>query len=203
MPCCRLCTRPFPNWVTIDGSRRNLSNRKYCLDCSPFGLHNTRQFEPGAPRAVRPGPWADLLEPKRCAHCGKDKPAKDFSLRPDGRRTFSWCRVCNNEHRRARFRADRFAALHHYSHGEMACGCCGERVVEFLSLDHVNDDGATHRRELGVTGGGQFYGWLRKTGYTYEGLVVACHNCNMARALYGQCPHKTGPVAHQERASIS
>jgi hypothetical protein len=24
-------------------------------------------------------------------------------------------------------------------------------------------------------------------------LAVACHNCNMARALYGLCPHKMAP----------
>ena len=103
------------------------------------------------------------------------------------------CRVCNNEHRRARFREDRYAALRHYSNGEIACTCCGERLIEFLSLYHVNDDGGAHRRALGIAGGGQFYGWLRKTGYTYEGLVVACHNCSMARALYGRCPHTMAP----------
>lgn len=26
----------------IDGKRRNLKNRKFCLKCSPFGSHNTR-----------------------------------------------------------------------------------------------------------------------------------------------------------------
>jgi hypothetical protein len=90
-------------------------------------------------------------------------------------------------------RADRLAALRHYSGGEPRCSCCGERTVEFLGLDHINDDGAAHRRELGFGGGGQFYSWLRKTGYTYDGVVVACHSCNMARAMYGNCPHSLAP----------
>jgi hypothetical protein len=36
---------------------------------------------------------------------------------------------------------------------------------------------------LGIAGGGQFYAWLRKTRYVYDGLVVSCHNCNQARAV--------------------
>ena len=101
----------------------------------------------------------------------------------------SGCKECNNNARKARFREERLAALMHYSGGNLQCVCCGQRIVEFLGLDHINNVGAAHRREVG--GGGRlFYTWLRKTGYTYEGLVVACHNCNMARAMYGQCPHK-------------
>jgi hypothetical protein len=128
-------------------------------------------------------------ERKRCPQCRQEKPIGEFYLLPGGIRSHVWCKVCNNEHRKARFRADRLAALEHYGHGDVACRCCGERLIEFLALDHVNNDGATHRRELGISGGAQFYAWLRKTGYTYSGLVVACHNCNQARAMYGRCPH--------------
>jgi hypothetical protein len=44
-----------------------------------------------------------------------------------------------------------------------------------------------------VYGGRAFYSWLRTTAYTYDGLAVACHNCKMARALYGSCPHTASP----------
>jgi hypothetical protein len=184
MPSCRLCGSSFPNWQKIDGTTRNLSTRKYCLVCSPRGLHNVRKLE--MPQRTEP-------ESKRCTQCGKVLPIRDFYLRPDGSRSHSWCKLCNNEHRKARFRQDRYDALQHYSSGEMCCSCCGERHVEFLGLDHVNDDGAAHRRSLGVYGGRAFYSWLRLTSYTYDALAVACHNCNMARAMYGQCPHQMAP----------
>jgi hypothetical protein len=135
----------------------------------------------------------DPLERKTCPQCHLEKPIAEFYLSPGGDRSHAWCKVCNNEHRKARFRDDRRAALLHYSGGVPRCICCGEEHIEFLALDHINDDGAAHRRELGVGGGGQFYSWLRKTGYTYEGVVVACHNCNMARAMYGNCPHLMAP----------
>lgn len=41
MPTCRQCNASFPIIMIIDGKRRNLCNRKFCLDCSPFGAHNT------------------------------------------------------------------------------------------------------------------------------------------------------------------
>jgi hypothetical protein len=124
-----------------------------------------------------------------------EKPNSEFYVGADGRKTYSWCRRCNNDHRIARFREDRALALHHYSGGDICCVCCGERNLEFLGLDHVNNDGAAHRREIRRTAGASFYSWLRVTGYAYESLVVMCHNCNMARGMYGQCPHRRGSVA--------
>lgn len=43
MPVCANCDVEFPNYVKVDGIARNICKRKYCLDCSPFGQHNTRQ----------------------------------------------------------------------------------------------------------------------------------------------------------------
>ena len=195
MPSCHLCGAHFPNWLYLDGRSRNLGSRKYCLTCSPYGLHNVRKLE-----RVPTGPPIS----KVCAKCGLEKPIGEFYMRRDRSCSHAWCKVCNTEHRKARFRQDRLAALLHYSRGELCCACCGETRLEFLALDHINDDGAAHRLELGPQAGRHFYAWLRKTGYTYQALVVACHNCNMARALYGQCPHKRdGPVAQPDSASVS
>lgn len=38
---CQKCQEQFPTIIVIDGKRRNLCNRKFCLTCSPFGKHNT------------------------------------------------------------------------------------------------------------------------------------------------------------------
>lgn len=45
MPKCRKCEKTFPNRIVINGKHRNICNRKYCLDCSPFDKHNTRRIE--------------------------------------------------------------------------------------------------------------------------------------------------------------
>ena len=41
---CKNCQERIPYKVTIDGKPRNLKNRKFCLNCSPFGRHNTRDL---------------------------------------------------------------------------------------------------------------------------------------------------------------
>ena len=38
---CRKCGEKFPDMMIIDNKPRNLCNRKYCLECSPFNRHNT------------------------------------------------------------------------------------------------------------------------------------------------------------------
>ena len=76
------------------------------------------------------------------------------------------------------------------------CTCCGEREPSFLSIDHVNNDGAAHRRLLngrvsqkGVSPQLMFV-WAKRKGYP-ETLQILCHNCNMAKAFYGVCPHES------------
>ena len=77
-----------------------------------------------------------------------------------------------------------------------ACTCCGEVTRAFLTLDHVNDDGAAHRAAvLGATrhsrgGGHHMARWAKKHGHP-DVLTVLCWNCNSGRARNGGiCPHQ-------------
>jgi hypothetical protein len=74
------------------------------------------------------------------------------------------------------------------AYGGQICKCCGETIYELLGLDHINNDGKDHRKEVGASGT-TFYYWLKKRGFPKVGLQVLCHNCNIAKALYGACPH--------------
>ena len=71
------------------------------------------------------------------------------------------------------------------------CACCGETEYKFLSIDHVDGNGANHRRQVGVGSGFHFYLWLRRNGFP-KGFQVLCHNCNQAKGSYGCCPHEEG-----------
>lgn len=76
--------------------------------------------------------------------------------------------------------------LSHYSNGALKCAClnCNEQHIEFLTLDHINNDGykesVSHRKTL--------YFYLFKMGLP-EGYQVLCYNCNNTKAHYGSCPH--------------
>ena len=53
MPTCAKCEASFPNRKYIDGKWRILNKRRYCLDCSPFGQHNTQPLHRQTPDAAR------------------------------------------------------------------------------------------------------------------------------------------------------
>jgi hypothetical protein len=76
------------------------------------------------------------------------------------------------------------------AYGGPVCACCGETLLEGLTIDHVNGDGAKHRRELGTSlGGSRFYSWLKKHGYP-AGFQVLCFTCNVAKGTGDHCPHR-------------
>lgn len=69
------------------------------------------------------------------------------------------------------------------------CACCGETRSAFLTIDHMNNDGAEHRRKMRPGGrgcGGKIYTILKNEGYR-----LLCWNCNSGRAVNGgTCPHQ-------------
>lgn len=66
------------------------------------------------------------------------------------------------------------------AYGGQECSC-GEKDIETLTLDHVNDDGAEHRRATG-TRGNNFYHMLRKNGFPNDvPLQVKCLNCQIRK----------------------
>ena len=75
----------------------------------------------------------------------------------------------------------RLEVLIHYSNGVLKCKHCETEDVRVLTIDHINNNGAEHRKELGSSGT-QFYSWLRKNGYP-EGYQVLCFNCNWIKRL--------------------
>jgi hypothetical protein len=77
----------------------------------------------------------------------------------------------------------------HYSGGYYpSCNCCSENSLDFLTLDHINNDGAAHRKEHKLKGAKIYY-WLKSRGYP-SGFQVLCWNCNASKGLFGECPHK-------------
>lgn len=73
-----------------------------------------------------------------------------------------------------------------YGNGAPACSSCGETDIDVLCLDHIDDNGAEHRKKLkissrGGSAGGTTYAALKKLGWPEEGLQVLCANCNMRK----------------------
>ncbi len=81
----------------------------------------------------------------------------------------------------------KYEVMEHY--GGAICACCGEDIVEFLTLDHIDGDGPKHREEFTKGHTSRFYKALKNAGFPPERLRVLCMNCNWARR-HGDCPHQ-------------
>lgn len=67
------------------------------------------------------------------------------------------------------------------------CFCCGETEPKFLTIDHVNNDGAEKREIHGV--GLSLYKWIVKHNFPAD-FQILCYNCNCGRYHNGGvCPH--------------
>ncbi len=89
-----------------------------------------------------------------------------------------------------------------FNHYGLSCACCGESLYEFLTIDHINNDGAKQRKEifgpLHRSGAGTaIYKWLIKNNFP-EGFQTLCWNCNCGKRINnGVCPHKKGEIINE------
>ena len=70
--------------------------------------------------------------------------------------------------------------LSHYSNGELKCAHCGIDDIDVLCIDHINNDGASLRKQWGL--GSAFYKRLIQAKYP-EGYQILCWNCNHKKEL--------------------
>ncbi len=87
------------------------------------------------------------------------------------------------------------------AYGGYRCACCGADEALFLTIDHVNNDGSRHRRQVGASK--ELFRWLKKNGYP-EGFQVLCSNCNQGRYRNGGvCPHKDAIAKPRGRGRLT
>ena len=82
--------------------------------------------------------------------------------------------------------------IEHYTKGTYRCMCpyCTTEGLEFLTLDHANNDGNAHRKK--IKPGIALFSWCISNNYP-PSIQVLCWNCNEAKQHYGAgvCPHVT------------
>jgi len=66
--------------------------------------------------------------------------------------------------------------LSHYANGIPKCNICKETDLRCLSIDHINGNGAKHRKE----NKNYSYSWLKKNNYPKE-FQVLCMNCQFIK----------------------
>jgi hypothetical protein len=65
------------------------------------------------------------------------------------------------------------------------CTCCGESIVEFLTIEHLNGRDPNEKRFTGSKM------WMKAKAEGYpDTYTVLCFNCNCAKGAFGICPHQ-------------
>lgn len=70
------------------------------------------------------------------------------------------------------------------------CNCCHETEPDFLTIDHIYNDGAYERRVHKLGTDRRLYAWLKRNNFPTDRYQLLCYNCNMGKAIWGQCPHR-------------
>lgn len=154
-----------------------------------------------------------------CKLCNKEKPLDEFQQGGHKDYKLYTCKECYKIHIRRPYQQkwrdnmsdelrekrnaenmDRYFKKRRlcFEHYGMSCECCSEAEELFLTIDHINNDGAEHRRK---EAGNDLYGWLVKHNFP-EGFRTLCHNCNTGRYRNGGvCPHQEASQASAEARS--
>lgn len=94
MPVCKICDKSFPFMVEIEGKARNLKNRKYCLECSPFGRHNTMQLHKIPQENIQEHFQMNRQEFKYCKGCDQFLNRGEFYQYKKQKRILNRCKKC-------------------------------------------------------------------------------------------------------------
>lgn len=114
---CWKCRNPIPNKILIDGKIHSLHNRKFCLVCSPFGEHNTRDL-------TKP-PYERQYRIDICIKCGNKKKIHCKKM----------CSSCYT----TIIRQNRIKRLKDMFGGK--CSICGyNKCQQALCFHHINPD---------------------------------------------------------------
>jgi hypothetical protein len=148
---------------------------------------------------------------RKCGKCEQEKDEKEFykdRSKKDG--LAYWCKLCHSNYNKkqwiknktklSKYRRGWDRRDYNYARNRKIkekvfkyygdkCICCEENNIEMLTIDHINNNGADHRKKTGCRTGSNFYAWLVKNNYP-EGFQTLCFNCNISKYINdGVCSH--------------
>lgn len=142
MKTCEKCGGKFPFAKKIDGKIRNLNSRKYCLDCSPRGLHNTKVL-------TEDKDGCDRSKERKCTRCEVIKDLSRFYTKPGTKNTSSHCKDCANRQTVVRQRALKQKAVDYLGGKCMKCDITGDpSMFDFHHKNPKEKDFDIARRKL-------------------------------------------------------
>lgn len=129
----------------------------------------------------------DTQNTKTCSRCKEIKNINRFASRSNGKYKRGVCIDCYNKRTREIWHKLRIEIFDRYG---WSCKCCGETIKEFLSLDHINNDGYLDKNPGGSKKSGKELYLLVKKNNFPDTFQTLCMNCNWGKKIgNGICPH--------------
>jgi hypothetical protein len=151
--------------------KRSTKHKDDCPQC----IDVIKQFRSMTHQARK----AKKLQLGLCVNCGQRPPIEKQTR-------CTQCAAIGNDVSARNYKRRRDEVLNHYGR---SCACCGEANEAFLSIDHIDGNGAGHRKEIGAN----LYLWLLNNDFP-EGFQTLCFNCNFAKRQEAHCPHCDDPL---------
>lgn len=121
MKICKKCGNSFNSTIRIDGKKRNLCGRLYCLECSPFKKHNTRKLD-------NPNPSDGQI--CKCTRCNRK-----YIFKHSQGHTRIYCNSCVSTLRKIKRKEKMVKIL------GGKCQLCGyDKCITALDFHHINGD---------------------------------------------------------------
>jgi hypothetical protein len=157
MPVCKKCQNLFPPTKVIDGKRRNLRKRSYCLECSPFNSRNRKILEN----------YGDD-NTKKCPMCDQFKPNLEFYQCTN--KISCYCKTCSRIE--SRLRQLKFKKECTDYKGGCCCECKEDSLVA-LDFHHLDPEA----KEFSISDV-RFYKMNDDIKKELDKCILLCSNCH-------------------------
>lgn len=98
-----------------------------------------------------------------------------------GRRNCKYCLESQRKSINSRSKKARLIVLNHYG---PECVYCGQENIIFLTIDHINNNGSTHRKQE-KSSKSCISLWIIRHGFPPD-FQVLCYNCNATKHMLGE-----------------
>ncbi len=179
MPTCKKCSKSFPNHIILNNKKRNLQHRKFCIECSPFGAHNTRSELD-----------LNISQEQPCSTCNESlsRTSDNFYFRDSSRTGLrSNCKKCSNK-KTIQFQSAQKEKFVKYKGGK--CAICGyNRCIKALDFHHL--DPSKKESSLSQGRSRKFETSLKEL----DKCILVCSNCHreIHAGLHENNPYLNNP----------
>jgi len=191
--CCLLCKEKVRQRVYKSYKKRydHRSTNKFCINCGEKAIDNLTLCSTCQEKINKKNKnkYYDRLNNNLCVVCGKKEIISGNSNRCEEckLKRNKWYQGSTTQQKDFVRRQERVdIVLNHYGN---ICRCCGENKKEFLTIDHINNDGGSHRKKINKAGS-TFYKWLIDNNFPQD-YQTLCMNCQFGKLKNnGICPHQ-------------